>query len=59
MHYKHLMAPRYEQIWNLSKWRNEDFNPRMLLFSVGNGAMNAPHMANVAMNSSAILATAQ
>ncbi len=49
-------------------WRNEQLNPRMLLFSAGNGAMNAPwyrrnellrDIGNGAMNSSVILATAQ
>ncbi len=50
------------------QWHNEHFKPKMLLFSVGNGALNAPRywqwsnellrdIVNGAMNYSAILAT--
>ncbi len=42
IYYIQLLATELWTNWNLSKWRNEHFKPRMLLFSVGNGAMNAP-----------------
>jgi hypothetical protein len=59
---------RYEQIWNLLLMVQGTFMPRyILLFSVGNGAMNAlqrynellRHIGNGAMNSSAILVMIQ
>jgi hypothetical protein len=48
---------RYEQFGSYCQWSNEHFKPRMLLFSVGNGACS--DIGNGAMNSSAILATTQ
>jgi hypothetical protein len=32
------------------QWRNEHFKPRMLLVSVGNGAIKTPEIGNGAMN---------
>ncbi len=32
------------------QWRNEHFKPRMLLVSVGNGAIKTPDIGNGAMN---------
>jgi hypothetical protein len=31
-----------EQICICLQWRNEHLRPKMMLFSVGNGALNAP-----------------